>query len=178
MERGVLGMFFGSVICEILGWMLLIMFGTNFAAKGAAVAFGWFGALLIVAGIVMLIVALLAGIAHGKAEASGPERTLQGARVLTRYGIAPGGTEYLMDWQYTDDTNYYVKLQHPQVGTMEYRCAAPVFANCPDGVVGEATVQGKWLSRFMMYSGVGVADPNDKRYGNSSAEGGGWKPNQ
>lgn len=164
-ETHIYRFFLIGIGCCAIGIPLFVMFGL---ARGNVLldSMGALGVLLTIAGIILFGFGLVTGFIYNSKAATGPEKVLQGARVVSRM-ITDSRGEFIQDWQIDETSRYLIKLAHPSFGMQEFECVEPVFNECPEGGAGEAVVQGRWLSRFVLYRGVGLGRPDDPRFGQS-----------
>lgn len=163
-ENKVFRLAFLGIWCEIIGVPLFLMFGLV-TSRRVPLPLGGVGALLILAGIVLIATALILGLLANATAKSGPEKVYQGAQIINRFATDTQG-EYLMDWQYDEDSRYFVKIGHPSLGVIECQTSRQVYDECPEGGTGQVIIQGRWLSQFVRYHGVGIAQVGDPRFGN------------
>ncbi|HLO99756.1 MAG TPA: hypothetical protein VK171_14275 [Fimbriimonas sp.] len=154
----------------IIGWLMFL--GIVFAVPGGIIVYflgvggglgsiridGAFNILKIVPpiGVVMYLSGLAYGIYSEKNEYTGSRRTLKQCRIIARYAIT---RDHRMvtdetEFEFLDRPRYFVKMLHPQEGSIEYQCVPPVFFNCGEGMMGDADVQGQWLGSFRPYIGM------------------------
>lgn len=104
----------------------------------------------------MLVGGLGYGIFSEKNQYSGARRTLTHCRIIARYALT---RDHRMvtdetEFEFLDRPKYFVKILHPQEGSIEYQCVPPVFFNCGEGMMGDADIQGQWLGSFRPYVGM------------------------
>jgi hypothetical protein len=125
-----------------------------FAASGVFTA-------IFLAGVLTTGVTLVAGMRRATFGAKSVWR-VDGARVQARYCVNHLG-ETIFQEEYIDfedpQTRFFVRLEIPGRGTSEYRCAAPVWGQCGEGLTGNALVQGDWVSQFVRDIGDGRGNP-------------------
>lgn len=103
----------------------------------------------ILVGIVMLLFAVFYGIAWEHSTKVGNPRTEKNCRVMARYGVNSQNEVLAANWAADyDDFRPHVRLYSPQRGAMEFECALPVWEQCGEGMLGDAVIQGRWLSSF------------------------------
>ncbi len=163
-EKIVGWLIFGGVIAVILGiiltWLLYLggtvrIMATDGKDPGMYALRG-LGPLLVIAGLVSSVTGILMGWHRAKRPESGKgvQQIDPNTRVVGKFAFREG--EMLTsDWQWEgiDDCEFYVKLEMSTGRVMEFQCSEAVFANCGDGLRGEATYDGRWLGRFVAYVG-------------------------
>jgi len=117
--------------------------------------------LMVLGGIGLIGASIFYGIALEKGTQSGPEVVEPNCRVMARYGVNSRNEMVSSDWATeSDDFKPYVRLHSPRKGAMEFQCAFQVWDQCGEGMIGEAILQGRWLSSFKPYV-AGVAGPQN-----------------
>lgn len=115
--------------------------------------------LMILGGAGLVGASIFYGIALEKASKSGPELVEPNCRVMARYGVNSRNEIMSSDWAVdSEDFKPYVRLHSPTRGAIEFQCAFPVWDQCGEGMIGEAVIQGRWLSSFKPYMS-GIAGP-------------------
>jgi hypothetical protein len=110
-----------------------------------------------VLGMIMALGALGYGIWQGKREykPTGNRRLVENARIMARYVYNNRGEMLTEEYQWDgmDDVKFYVKIETPGEQPQEYQCVQPVYETCGEGMIGQATVDGRWLGAFSPYLG-------------------------
>lgn len=115
---------------------------------GVAV-FAGLGLLILFAGLVAIGFGLAYGIWHDRNRFAGKAVLIDGARVLSRFAHDATGANVLLEYAPDDMTlRYYVLLEIAPGIKKEFECDRLTFFTCGEGLVGVATVQGKWLGQF------------------------------
>lgn len=151
-----IGGFIGAGILLTLGFLpfpQIIKTGAMGLAGVALLAF--------VAGLLLLLFTLLAGL--GKINNRG-KRVFQhnDVKVIARYSINGIG-ETIFDERYMDfedpKIKFYVRLQQANGFSAEYHCNAIVWGHCAEMMTGTALIQGDWIGQFIPQFGDGQGDP-------------------
>ena len=106
--------------------------------------------LLMVLGIGLIVMAVVYGIAYEKGTRRGPARVEPNCRVMARYGTNRDHEVVSADWATDDPEDFkpFVRMYSPTKGAMELECAMPVWEQCGEGLLGDAVIQGRWLTSF------------------------------
>ncbi|MBI1757115.1 MAG: hypothetical protein HYR64_08430 [Fimbriimonas ginsengisoli] len=108
------------------------------------------GLLLVIGGVVVGF------LVHGWGKL-GRETVVRNCRIMARYCVNEVGDQMPAGLHAPDEgTRAMIRLWSPERGASEYECALPVWEQCGEGMLGDAIVQGKWLSAFQP---VAVASP-------------------
>ncbi len=144
----------GGVILMLFGIIGMAMFfspGTVFLAI--------FCFLMVIGGGGLIGGSIFYGIALDKSSKSGPEVVEPNCRIMARYGVNAQNEIMSSDWANDSECfKPHVRLHSPTRGAMEFQCAFPVWDQCGEGMIGEAVIQGRWLSSFKPYMS-GIAGP-------------------
>ena len=143
----------------ISGALLIVLGLVGFVMVFAVIPLAALCALMVLGGIGLIGASIFYGISFEKSSQKGPEVTEPNCRVMARYGVNSRNEIISSDWATeADDFKPYVRLHSPRKGAMEFQCAFPVWDQCGEGMMGDATIQGRWLSSFKPYVG-GVPSP-------------------
>lgn len=119
-----------------------------------------FFVLIFLCGLVLLCLAVFYGVVLERKSHGGAPRVEANCRVMARYGVNQNNDVMSSDWAAdSDDFRPFVRLYSPTRGALEFECAMPVWDQCGEGLLGEAVVQGRWLSSFTPYRGTPVTPP-------------------
>ncbi|MER3496656.1 MAG: hypothetical protein C4320_07730 [Armatimonadota bacterium] len=105
---------------------------------------------MVLIGVLLLVGGLIFGLAAVRKENTGPRRQVEGAFVVARYVVAPGDL-YLTsphDIQEVEHPQYFVRLNVPGEGSVEFTTSAETFWWAGEGMRGSAELSGRWLGRF------------------------------
>lgn len=120
--------------------------------------------LAVAVGLILCFGCLLYGHRVVKSEKKGHVETHEYCKVIARFAIDRTG-QMLHEWWDLEDTDglkYYVKLQVPgKPEIVEFECDVPVFHAAAEGSSGQATFQGRWLGRYVVYIGDNGPEPNN-----------------
>lgn len=93
----------------------------------------------------------------------GTEQQVPRALVVAKYAYNKDFALLTQSWEFDyDDARFYVRLRVDAENVLEFETSRPVFDQCGEGMRGAATFQGKWLSRFVPYTGQGVYLTDDR----------------
>lgn len=95
----------------------------------------------------------------------GPTATYPRTKVISRFAIDHNGHMLTQDWEMDQPRlRHFVKLDVGGGEVLEFQCRYEVFSQAGEGMVGQASVQGKWLGAFVPAIGTAhYADPLDDR---------------
>jgi hypothetical protein len=129
---GIFQFFFGIVLMGLWGFIL--------------------GPILVVLGLAALTTGLAIGLGHNRAGKSAAGiRPQEEARVIARYAINDIGEMIFDNFDYdAPGARFYVRLQYLDGKREELETARAVFDQCGEGMRGLLTVQGNWLSQFVI----------------------------
>jgi len=121
------------------------------------------------AGLVVLVVTLSAGLRSTSRSTKAAPLRLDAARIQARYAINSLG-ETIFDESYLDfedpKTKLYVRISAPGMNGSEFKCQAPVWTRCGEGMEGTAVIQGDWLGQFFpKIAGPSQGDPYRRESG-------------
>lgn len=109
------------------------------------------GFILVAGGVLAVGGSLLYGLNRHGERFTGEQTRRSGVRVLNKYVYDRDNNllmdDYLIDS--ADEPKFYVKIELEPGKSVEFETARPVFDSCGEGMTGEATFQGKWLSMFV-----------------------------
>lgn len=138
---------FGSLGC---GGLLLVLGPMLGIATKSPVPMA-LGFLLIGAGVLMVGGSLIYGLNRHGERFTGEQTRRSGVRILNKYVYDRDNNllmdDYLIDT--ADEPRFYVKIELAPGNSVEFETAREVFDSCGEGMRGEATFQGKWLSMFV-----------------------------
>ncbi len=137
--------------------------GTNQITDAGAMNYVPITILVILVGVILSLGCLFYGHFFVKNQNKGKTETEEYCKVIARFAIDRTG-QMLNEWWDLEDgekLRYYVKLQIPnKPEIIEFECDVPVFHAALEGSSGQATFQGRWLGRYVVYMGDG-SGPND-----------------
>lgn len=124
----------------------------------------WLGVVIIVVGLALSGLGFALGF-RGARQATVPKQApmrLTDVRVTTRFAEIPGIGMWFQDFDTLDDPKmrFLVQIELPTGDIREFQCAQAVCEQCGEGMVGEAVVQGGWMSSFQPYTGRSYRDPS------------------
>ncbi|MCW5941875.1 MAG: hypothetical protein KIS66_06570 [Fimbriimonadaceae bacterium] len=133
----------GDASMLLQSWAGVVVLVIGLAMTGAGYALGWRGAKSVTA--------------PNQAPMRMPD-----VRVTTRFAEIPGIGMWFQDFDTLDDpkTRFVVQVELPTGDIREFQCDQAVCEQCGEGMVGEAIVQGGWMSSFHPYTGRSYRDPS------------------
>lgn len=150
---------FGSIV---FGFMMLWLFTLGGALRflnskgsdGLMYAMKGLGFVPIGLGLLMVVWGLVQGFRASRVSQVGTGKAVYrdpGVRVLARFGLDDEGRTIFEGWQIEDQNKprYLVKLEHSDGRIGEYYTRPEVWANCGEGMCGEAMFDGGWLGAFV-----------------------------
>lgn len=110
--------------------------------------------ILAVGGVALVGASIFYGITVDQKTKVSAEVVEPNCRVMARYGVDDRNEIITADWAYdSEGFRPFVRIHCPTRGAMELECAMPVWEQCGEGMLGEAVIQGRWLSSFRSYVG-------------------------
>jgi hypothetical protein len=104
--------------------------------------------------VITIFGCIIYGFIVNKAQHSGREHKEPNCRIMARYGVKKNAEVVPSDQIYYEDCTPYVRIFSIRRGAVELRCEIPVWEQCGEGMLGEAIIQGRWLSSFTPYIGA------------------------
>jgi hypothetical protein len=150
----------GSLLAIVFGIGFILFGGTfgigaAFATRGENV--GGFvmvglGLLLILAGMAGGIWALIMGLKEGMGnDSTKPVEVAKGVSIISKLVLDKAHSPVFEPEHYDpDEIDYLVQVKFANGSKEEFKTSPECFATIGEGLNGEITYQGKWLSRFVM----------------------------
>jgi hypothetical protein len=114
-------------------------------------------------GILLFLVSTGYGWLQHARRNQGTEEQAPSALVVAKYAYNKDFTLLTQPWEFDyDDARFYVRMRVDAENVLEFETSRPVFDQCGEGMRGSATFQGKWLSRFVPHTGLGVYMTDDR----------------
>jgi hypothetical protein len=107
------------------------------------------GGALDVFGFIAVAWSLTSGHAKLREDRTAAKKSAENVQVMARFGINHLG-EMLFTIEDVDipDLRYYVRILFPDGRQGEFETAFPLFCQCGEGMWGDITFEGDWLSSF------------------------------
>jgi len=153
---------FGAIVVGGLGFVFTAMGGGLFTSQAAAVATAGVFFLVALAGGAMLVGAMVVG---GKqAFGNDADKAIETANDVYIISLLILNKDqspiYDPDMFDEDELRCYVQVEFADGRKREFETSLAVMGTIGDGMRGNITYQGKWLSQFVM-----VPKPTDRPYG-------------